>query len=176
MKITGKTLLYSAEEIQARVAEIGKEVNELYAGQDLVVICVLKGGFMFFSDLVKHLTMNPRLDFVRLASYGQGAQSSRTVNFTKDVELSLEGAHVLVVDDVVDTGLTMEFLAGRMKERGAKTFRIAALVDKVERREAPVNVDFVGFHLDKGFIVGYGLDYAEQGRETPAIYTAEVSE
>lgn len=174
LKIVNKTLLYSAEDIQRRVAEIAAEINAEYAGKDLVVVCVLKGGFMFFSDLVKQITVDPRLDFVRLASYGKGTESSRAINFTKDIEISLKGAHVLVVEDVVDTGHTMDFLARQLGARGAESFRIAALIDKIERREVPVKVDYAGFRLDSGFIVGYGLDYAEYGRETPAVYIAEV--
>ncbi len=176
MKITKLTTLYTAEEIQERVRKISCEINELYKDEPLVVICVLKGGFMFFSDLVKHLTIRPCLDFVRLASYGLGTESSKKIIFAKDVEADLCGKNVLIVEDIVDTGRSMAFLSEHLAGRGAKSFRIAALVDKVERREVDVKVDFAGFKMEgKGFIVGYGLDYAEQFRELPAIYVADVS-
>lgn len=158
------------ERIESRVREIGAEINALYADKPLVVICILKGAVMFFSDLLKELTMRPQIDFVRLASYGDGMHTSRSVSFTKDVELSLENKHVLLVEDVIDSGHTMEFLLRQLSARGAASIRIAVLVDKHERREVDVTPDFVGFSLDEGFIVGYGLDFAERYRELPAIY------
>lgn len=171
---TLKTLevVYSPEAITRRVEEIAAEINTLYQGESLVMVCILKGAFMFFSDLVKHVTVRPELDFVRVASYGNARESSRAVSFTKDVELSLKDKHVLLVEDVVDSGHTMLFLRNQMQARGARSLRVAALVDKYERREVDVAVDFVGFALPKGFIVGYGLDYAERFRELPAIYKA----
>ena len=159
------------ERIRARVAELAAEISAIYDGEALVVVCVLKGGFMFFSDLIRRLE-GPLVeaDFVRLASYGRSATSSRTVSFIKDVELSLAGKHVLVVEDIVDTGHTMDFLLRQFAARGAKSLRLAVMVDKQERREVPVTADFTGFALSGGFIVGYGLDYAERYRELPAIY------
>lgn len=163
-------LVYSEEVIQQRVKELAAEIDSLYNDEPLVIICVLKGAFMFFSDLVSHLTISPELDFVRLASYGAGKGSSRNISFTKDVEISLAGKHVLVVEDIVDTGHSMEFLFHQLAARGAKTLRLAVMVDKTERREVPIFPDFTGFALPEGFIVGYGLDYAERYRALPAIY------
>ena len=174
MKVKALNILYTADEIEQRVREIARQVNALYVGKPLVMICILKGAFMFFSDLVKHITVEPEIDFVRVASYGCGTSSSRTISFSKDVEISLEGKDVLLVEDVVDSGHTMDFLVRQMQARGAKSLRIAALVDKKERREVDVTVDFAGFVLSSGFILGYGLDYAERYRELPAIYVAEV--
>lgn len=162
--------VYSRETIDERVRHIGTEVNRLYEGKDLVVVCVLKGAFMFFSDLLKELTVRPKIDFVRLASYGSGMQSAGDVMLLKDVEISLEGKDVLIVEDVIDSGHTMDFLLQLFRVRGASSLRLAVLVDKKERREIDVQPDFVGFSLVKGFIVGYGLDYAERYRELPAIY------
>ncbi len=176
MKVKRLDVLFSAEVIDQRVASIAESINTLYAGEPLVMICVLKGAFMFFSDLVKKVTVNPEVDFVRVASYGAQVSSSRTISFTKDVEISLTGKHVLLVEDVIDSGFTMEFLLQQMRARGAKSLRVAALVDKKERREAQVTVDFPGFSLSTGFIVGYGLDYAERYRELPAIYVAVPEE
>lgn len=164
-------LVYDAQTIERRVRELGEEINALYAGRQLVMICVLKGAFMFFSDLVKHVTLRPEIDFVRLASYGDSDSSSRDVRFDKDVELSLENKDVLVVEDIVDSGRTLDVLLRRLRERGARSLRVAVLLDKAERREVATPVDVVGFSLPSGFVVGYGLDYAERYRELPAIYT-----
>ena len=175
-KIKALNLLYSPEAIQDRVRDMANEINALYEGEPLVIICVLKGAFMFFSDLLKHITVRPEIDFVRVASYGAGTASSRTISFSKDVEISLDGKHVLLVEDVVDSGHTMNFLFRQLAARGAKSLRLASLVDKRERREADVTVDFPGFVLNDGFILGYGLDYAERYRELPAVYVAELEE
>ncbi len=161
--------VYSREAIAARVREIGAEINALYADKPLVVVCVLKGAFMFFSDLVKELTVRPQIDFVRIASYGAGMRSAGDVTLVKDVELSLEGRHVLIVEDVIDSGHSMDFLHRLFSARGAASLRLAVLVDKRERREVAVTPDFTGFTLNRGFIVGYGLDYAEKYRELPEI-------
>ena len=171
MRIKELKPIYNEEQIQTRVAELAAEISALYDGEDLVVVCVLKGGFMFFSDLARRLAgPQVEVDFVRLASYGRSTMSSRTVSFVKDVELSLAGKHVLVVEDIVDTGHTMDFLLRQFAARGVKSLRLAVMVDKQERREVPVNADFMGFALSGGFIVGYGLDYAERYRELPAIF------
>ena len=176
MRITNLKPLISEEAIQTRVKEMAGEISTLYKDEPLVVVCVLKVAFMFFSDLVRHLTCKPELDFVRLASYGSAAQRSKTITFTKDVEIPLEGKHVLIVEDIVDTGHSMDFLYRQFQARGARSLRLAVLVDKNERREVPVTSHFVGFTLPSGFVVGYGLDYAESYRELPAIYEAEIEE
>ena len=175
MRIARLNLLFSEAQIAERLDELALGINKTYAGQPLVVICVLKGAFMFFSDLVKRLDCRPELDFVRLASYGQGT-SGGDVTFSKDVELSLEGKHVLIVEDIVDTGHSMEALLRRLATRGALSLRVAALLDKHERRETSVTVHFACFSLPAGFVVGYGLDYAEQYRELPALYEAETED
>lgn len=176
MRNTALRELYSAEAIAERVRELADQINLDYAGKPLVMICVLKGAFMFFSDLVKRITVQPRIDFVRVSSYGASDASSGTVRFSKDVETPLQGADVLLVEDVVDSGVTMDFLVRELRARGANSLRIAALVDKLERREVQVHVDYPGFSLNAGFIVGYGLDYAERFRELPAVYVIEPEE
>ncbi|MGN0009518.1 MAG: hypoxanthine phosphoribosyltransferase [Desulfovibrionaceae bacterium] len=163
--------LFTPEEIQRRVREIAADVDALYGDEPLVVVCVLKGGFMFFSDLVRHLRgRQVEVDFVRLSSYGQGTSSSGHIAFTKDVEISLQDKHVLVVEDLVDSGLSMQFLLSTLAQRGAKSLRLAILLDKHERRRVEVRADFIGFHLQGGFIVGYGIDCAERYRNLPGIY------
>ena len=162
--------VFSAEAIQNRVRAIAAEIDALYGNEPVVVICVLKGAFPFFSDLVRAMKKDVFIDFVRLASYGEGTESCETVRITKDVEISLEGRNVLIVEDIIDTGRSMDFFIRYCRSRGASSVRLAALIDKQERRELSVPVDFTGFSLPAGFIVGYGLDYAERYRTLPAIY------
>ena len=168
------TELYSSGDIAERVRDIAGRINQEYADKPLVMICVLKGAFMFFADLVRHINVSLELDFVRVASYGNQDETSGTISFTKDVEISLKGKDVLIVEDVVDSGLTMQFLTRQLEARGVNSLRIASLVDKVERRKVDVHVDYPGFVLSSGFIVGYGLDYAERYRELPAICTVRL--
>lgn len=168
-------ILFSAEEIDARVNALADEINKVYADKELVVICVLKGAFMFFSDLVKRINVRPMLDFVRIASYGNKTSSEERIYFTKDVEIPLKNKHVLIVEDVVDTGRSMEFLFRQLQAREAKSIKLCTLVDKFERRTVDIKADFAGFALNEGFIVGYGLDYAERYRELPEIRVLELT-
>lgn len=164
-------LVFSPEEIARRIAELAAEIDSLYGDEPLLVVCVLKGGMFFFADLVRNLhKRNVRLDFLRCASYGNASVSSGNVRLVKDVDCDVHGWHVLLVDDIVDSGRSMDFLAGLFSSRGARSLRLAALVDKKERREREVAIDFSGFLLDKGFLVGYGMDHAEAYRNLPGIY------
>jgi hypoxanthine phosphoribosyltransferase len=173
LPLEGKILkpVFTPEQIAARVGELARAIDALYGQEELVAVCVLKGGFMFFGDLVRSLhNRNLELDFVRLSSYGHGDSSSKHVIFSKDVEVDIAGKHVLIVEDIVDSGHSMHFLLGQFRVRKVRSLRLAALVDKGERREQDVHVDFAGFKLHKGFLVGYGLDYAEQYRTLPGIF------
>lgn len=164
-------LLFSAEDIAARVAEMGEEISAAYTGEPLVAVCVLKGAVHFFSDLTRAISREDmELDFVRLSSYGLGTVSSREVKLTKDLECDVRGKHVLLVEDVVDSGHSLRFLLDLLAGRGARSVRVATLVNKTERREVEIPVAFAGFSLDSGFIVGYGLDHAERYRSLPSIY------
>ena len=162
--------VYSSLVVEGRVKQMAEAVNARYRNKDLLVICVLKGAFMLFSELVKHLDMPLRTDFVRLASYGCGTESSRAITLGKDVECDLRGQHVLIVEDIVDTGHSMRFLLDAFQARGPKSLALAALVDKPERREVAVDIDFAGFTGAEGFLVGYGMDFAELYRNLPAIH------
>ena len=164
-------VVFTETRIRDRVAGMAGEIDAVYGEEPLVAVCVLKGAVHFFSDLTRHLR-NPalELDFVRLSSYGGGTVSSRHVAFSKDVDCDVRGKHVLIVEDVVDSGHSMRFLVAQFQARGAASLRIAALIDKKERREIMVDVDFVGFHLDRGYVVGYGMDCAERYRALPAVY------
>lgn len=169
--IKGLRPVFTADRIAGRVRELAAQVDACYGQEPLVVICVLKGAFVFFSDLVRCLqNRNLELDFVRLASYGKSDVSSGHVIFSKDVESDISGKHVLIVEDIVDSGRSMRFLLDQFAARQPRSLRLAALVDKHERRQAAVDVDFSGFILGQGFIVGYGLDHAERFRALPGIY------
>lgn len=165
-------VVISAEDIAARVKELGEDISKDYNGEPLTVVCVLKGAVLFFSDIVRHIDCPLELEFVRLASYGNGTQSGELV-FSKDLETTIQGKHVLIVEDIVDSGRSMDFLIRTFEERKPKSLKLASLVDKYERREVSLDVDYPGFKLDKGFIVGYGMDYAEKYRELDAIYEIE---
>lgn len=164
------TPLFSASEIAEKVGMLALQIDGRYQQAPLVAVCVLKGAFIFFSDLVRALR-NPllELDFVRLSSYGRQTESSGYVRFNKDIEVDIRGKHVLIVEDIVDSGRTMRFLLDQFAARGPLSLAIAALVDKRERRACDVHVDFSGFILPGGFLVGYGLDYAEKYRALPDI-------
>lgn len=170
MAETLKTVIDAAS-IQRRVAELGEEITAFYVGRPLVAVCVLKGAFLFFADLVRYIKSDAlELDFVRMSSYGSGTSRGRQTIFSKDMEVDVAGKHVLLVEDIVDTGRSARFLLDVLEKRGAGSVRICAAVDKRERREVALTVDFAGFPLQKGFIVGYGMDYAEKYRELDAVY------
>lgn len=169
------TPFITAEQIQARIEELGEEITKHYTEADpLMCICVLKGAFLFFSDVIRQIKLPLEVDFVRLASYGAKTARSEQVIFSKDLEVPIEGKDVLIIEDIVDTGHSMDFLLRVLKLRNPRSLKICALIDKHERREVGVSVDFPGFKLDQGFIVGYGLDYAERYRELDAIYEMEL--
>lgn len=176
MRIKSLTEVYSAADIDERVRALAHSINADYAGRDVVAVCTLKGAFMFFSDLLKRLDFSPRVEFIRLASYGAGDTSSGEVRFSFGGDLELEGKDVLIVEDIVDSGRSMDALRKHLLRRNVKTLRIAALVDKLERRELAVDVDYAGFVLSDGFLVGYGLDYAERFRQLPALYVLELED
>ncbi len=163
--------LFDRAQIDARAKELGREISTLYGDEPLVCVCVLKGAYAFFTDLMRNLTIHPLMDFVRLSSYAdQTSRRCATPVFTKDMEIDIRDKHVLVVEDIVDTGHSMGFFIKVLAGHKPKSIRIAAMIDKNERREVDIQVDFVGFSLEKGYIVGYGLDYAEQYRELDGIY------
>ena len=168
--IKERKIVYTSGQIAERVRTMAAEIDAFYGDEPLVAVCVLKGAVFFFTDLVRAMrSENLELDFVRLSSYGKGTSSSRHMVFSKDVDCDITGKHVLIVEDVVDSGLSMQFLMRQFEARGARSLRLAALVDKNERREVDVRVDFAGFKLEEGFIVGYGRDYAEKYRALPDV-------
>ncbi len=165
--------LYSEEEIRRRVASLAAAIRADVGGAEPVLVGILKGAFVFLADLIRALDMPLRVDFVRVASYGERAESAGRVAITKDVELDLAEQDVVVVEDILDSGLTARVLLDHLAHRHPRSLRLCALVDKRERRRVAVEADYVGFVLDRGFIVGYGIDYAERYRHLAAIYTLE---
>lgn len=165
-------LILSPEEIQKRVKELAEQITREYENhEEVVFIGVLKGAFIFLADLVREVKL-PRLqiDFVRLASYGQSDTSSGEVKITKDIELPLEGKHIIIVEDIIDTGYTLAYLEEVLKLHKPKSVKICCLIDKAERRKREIHIDYCGFKIPRGFLVGYGLDYAEKFRHLPGVY------
>ena len=168
-----KNVLYSKETIEKRVNELAETISRDYEGREIVFICVLKGAFIFLADLTRRLKVPHVVDFVRLTSYGSGTISSGKITITKDIETSIEGKDVVIVEDIIDTGITLDFLKDRLKKNNPNSVKICALLDKEERREVEVDVDYVGFIIEDKFIVGYGLDFDEKFRCLPDIYVIE---
>ena len=163
-------VLLDAATIQARVGELAREIEADYPrGDEIHMVCVLKGGFMFMSDLVRSMSTRVTLDFIAVSSYGAGTKSSGEVRFQKDLDTSLEDRHVVVVEDIVDTGLTLKYLQEILRSRAPQTFRTACLLSKPSRRKVEVPVEYIGFTIEDKFVVGYGLDYAEKYRNLPYI-------
>ena len=165
-----KEILYSRELIQKRVQEIAGRLSADYAGRELIVIGILKGAFIFMADLIRAMTIPCKVDFVRVASYGAGQESAGKVVMTKDIETSIAGRDVLIVEDIIDTGLTLTYLVNWLKERNPNSIKVCVFLDKRKRRKVSFEADYVVFTMDDGFVVGYGLDFNEQARYLPEVY------
>ncbi len=156
--------------IQKRVREIADQISSDYEGKEPILIGILKGSVFFLADLMRSLSIPTKMDFMRATSYGSEMHSSGTVRLTKDVELPVQGRPVILVEDIVDSGLTLAYIKENLERRGIESLRICALIDKLERREREVSVDYCGFQVKEGFLVGYGLDCNEEYRYLPEIY------
>jgi len=164
-----KELVIAQTDIAERVKALGAAITKDYGKGQLLVVGIQNGAFMFMADLVREIKREIEIDFVRVASYGMGTTAG-ALRFTKDIELDIQGKDILVVEDIVDTGRTLAHLNRSFKERGAQSVRFCALIDKKERREINVPLDYVGFEVQSGFLVGYGLDWRELFRNLPEIY------
>jgi len=173
MNQISKQILFSRDEIQKRVREIASQISRDYAGRELVVIGILKGAFIFMADLVRGISVPCKVDFVRVASYGASSESSGKVVMTKDIETSIKGRDILIVEDIIDSGLTLQYLVNWLKERSPHSLKICVFLDKRKRRKVSFEADYVGFTIDDGFVVGYGLDFDEQFRFLPDVYIIE---
>jgi len=155
------------------VKELADAISNDHEGKEVVLIGVLKGAFIFLADLARYLKVSHSVDFTRLASYGSGMASSGNITVTKDIETDIEGKEVIIVEDIIDTGITMKFLRERLEKRQPASIKICTLIDKKHRRKIAIDADYVGFAVQEGFIVGYGLDYDEKFRCLPDIYMVE---
>lgn len=168
-----RTKIVSSLQLQARVGELGRQITQDYRGRRMVLLGVLNGAFIFAADLCRAIDLDLEIDFIRVTSYGTSTESSGTIRLLKEPSIDLAGKDVLLVEDIVDTGTTMAWLQDHFRKSPASSVKICSLIDKKERRSVPVDVDYIGFSLDKGFLVGYGLDCAEKYRNLPEIYSLD---
>lgn len=173
MPLPSLKLLFSREEITDQVRRLGDEISRDHPDREILLVGVLKGSFLFFADLVRNISSPVLIDFVRLASYGSGTQSSGIVEFRLDLEMSVQGRDVIIVEDIIDSGLTLETLYHRLLLREPRSLKICTLIDKKGRRETPIEADYIGITMEDGFIIGYGLDFDERYRNLPDIYLVE---
>lgn len=164
-----KKILIEEKEIQAKVAELGAIITEDYRDKDLLIICVLKGAVIFTSDLIRKIDLPLDIDFMAISSYGANTKSSGVVRILKDLDTSIEGKHVLIVEDIIDSGLTLAYMIENLKSRGPVSVEICTILDKKERRTIDLDIKYTGFVVPDEFVVGYGLDYAEKYRNLPYI-------
>jgi hypoxanthine phosphoribosyltransferase len=162
-------ILIPTDQLQARIREMGAEITRDYAGRRPELICVLKGAMLFMSDLMRAIDLNLTIDFIAVSSYGRGTSTTGEVRIIKDLDEPLEGRDIILVEDILDTGLTLNYLVNNFRSRGASSIKIVTLLNKPDRRKVEVIPDYVGFTIPDKFVVGYGLDYAERYRNLPYI-------
>ncbi|WP_394917304.1 hypoxanthine phosphoribosyltransferase [uncultured Robinsoniella sp.] len=167
-------VLIPEEEVNKRVRELGEKISEEYAGKKVHLICVLKGSVFFTCELAKRITVPVTMDFLSVGSYGAGTESSGEVRIKKDLDESVEGQDIIIIEDIIDSGRTLSRLAEILKERKPNSMKICTLLDKPERRVTDVRVDYVGFNIPDEFVVGFGLDYAQKYRNLPYIGVVEL--
>ena len=162
-------VLVSEEQLKAKVAELGAQISKDYEGKNLLLVSVLKGAVVFMTDLMRHITVPCSIDFMVVSSYGSGVKTSGVVKIVKDLDADLAGKDLLIVEDILDTGMTLHYLKQLLQDRNPNSIRIATLLDKPERRRAAVRADYVGYQVPDEFVVGYGLDYDEKDRNLPYV-------
>ena len=166
-------VLISEEEVDAKIAEIGKQISEDYAGESVHLLCILNGSVFFTCELAKRITVPVSLDFMSVSSYGDGTKSSGIVKIAKDLDETIEGKNVIVIEDIIDSGRTLHYLLDVLQKRNPKSMKLCTLLDKPDRRVVDVEVDYTGFAIPDEFVVGYGLDYAQKYRNLPYIGVVE---
>ena len=169
-------VLIEPEELRRRVAELGEEISADYRDRDLLLVGVLKGAVFFMADLMRHLTIPCEIDFMAISSYGDSTDSSGVVRILKDLDINIEGRDVLVVEDIVDSGLTLSYLVGNLAARRPASLEVCALLTKPARRKADIRCRYVGFEIANRFAIGYGLDYAERYRTLPYVAALDESQ
>ena len=162
-------VLFTEEELRARVAQLGAEITRDYQGKDLVLVSVLRGSYIFMADLTRNIDLPCTMDFMSVSSYGAGTSSSGQVKITRDLSEPIEGKHLIIVEDILDSGNTLYYLRDVLNARRPASIAICTLLDKPERRQKPIKADYMGFEIPDAFVVGYGLDYAERYRNLPYV-------
>ncbi len=162
-------ILITADELQARIRELGREITADYSGREVLLVGVLKGAVFFMADLMRHLKVPCEIDFMAISSYGASTDSSGVVRILKDLDINIEGRHVLVVEDIIDSGLTLSYLVRNLESREPASLEVCTLLTKTARREMEVDVRYVGFEIPNKFVIGYGLDFAERYRNLPYV-------
>lgn len=163
------SVMFDEEALKEKCKELGKQIAKDYAGKDLLVVGILKGSVMFFVDLTRNISVPMNMDFMVVSSYGDGTESSGKVNIKKDLSVDIKGRHVLLVEDIIDSGITMNQLMAELAKREPASLKLCALLSKPSRRQVDVNIDYCGYEVPDEFLVGYGLDYAENYRNLPVI-------
>ncbi|OEH84357.1 hypoxanthine phosphoribosyltransferase [Desulfuribacillus stibiiarsenatis] len=163
-------VVLSEEEIQNKIIELGKQISKDYEGKNPLAICVLKGAVMFMGDLLKRIETDVEIDFMAVSSYGSSTESSGVVKIVKDLDTEVAGRHVLIVEDIIDSGLTLSYLSDMLHRRNCASLKIVTLLDKPHRRKVDLHIDYRGFEVEDAFLVGYGLDYGEKYRNVPFIF------
>lgn len=170
-----RRILFSRERIATEVSRLGQEISRDFAGQEVMLIGVLKGSFLFIADLIRTIEVPTVVDFVRLASYGSGTSTSGVIEFRKELEMPIRDRHVIIIEDIIDSGYTLECLYHKLLLQNPRSLKICTMIDKRGRREVEIDADYVGITMDDGFIIGYGLDHDEKYRNLPDIYLVETS-
>jgi hypoxanthine phosphoribosyltransferase len=176
IEVAARKVLIRRAEIEKRVRAVARQITKDFKGERVHLIGVLKGACIFLSDLVREIDLESSIDFIAVSSYGRGKESSGQVRVLKDLDSSIAGLNVILVEDILDTGLTLNYLLRVLKQRRPKTLRVAALLDKPSRRLKPVKADYVGFKIPNEFVVGYGLDYGERYRNLKDVYVLHLPE
>ena len=174
-EIIGK-VLFSEKEIEARAKEIAAQIDKDYEGEDLILLCTLKGSVMWFTDIMKYMEHDCKIDFISASSYGSSTSSSGVVKIKFDPNINMYNSHVLVVEDIVDSGTTLKYLMGKLEERGPKSVKVCTMLNKEARRTVDFHADYVGFEVEDLFVIGYGLDYDQRLRGLPYISYLEESD
>ena len=169
----GIKTLFSEQQIKYRVIELAKQIRSDYDGEELVIVCVLNGAFVFCADLIREINESIYVDFIKASSYGDNKVSSGNLKVEMDLKVSIEGKHVIIVEDIVDTGLTLSCLMEKLKARKPASLKLASFLHKPSQTKYPVNIDYLGFEIDNLFVIGYGLDYAGKFRELPFVGVLE---
>jgi hypoxanthine phosphoribosyltransferase len=168
-EILGK-ILFPGKEIQKKVVELGNKITHDYSGKELIIICILRGAVVFLTDLIKHIDLPLAIDFMSISSYGFNTPDSGLVKITKDLDENIEGKHVLIIEDIIDTGLTISYMIRNLQLREPASIEICALIDREVRRIANINIKYCAFKLEEKYVVGYGLDYKQKYRNLESIY------